>query len=340
MAVMTVHEETTQTEFAVKAVGLTKRYGQREVLSGVDLSVRPGSILGLLGPNGAGKTTTVHILTTLLEPDDGHAVVAGYDVRRQPREVRRALGLTGQYPSVDETMTARENLTLFGNLLHLGRRPARERAAELLEQFELTSAGDRPVRTYSGGMRRRLDLAVSIVGAPAILFLDEPSTGLDPHSRLAVWNLIRQQAANGVTVLLTTQYMEEADYLADQIVVIDSGQVIAEGTPDQLKRKIGKERLVVSMAQADAVKKAAEVLSSAITGELIIDHRKNSLSIALGDDNISAIAAVAEQLRSHGIPVDEFALRRPSLDDVFLGLTGHATDSGAAGKARSSGRTV
>lgn len=314
-------------ELAIKAVGLTKRYRQREALRGVDLSIGQGTVLGLLGPNGAGKTTTVHILTTLLKPDDGYATVGGYDVRTQPREVRRVLGFTGQYPSVDETLTGRENLALFGGLLHLGRHATRKRAAELLEQFQLAEAGNRQVRTYSGGMRRRLDVAISIMGSPSVLFLDEPSTGLDPNSRMALWNLVHQKAAEGVTVLLTTQYMEEADYLADQIVVIDSGIVIAEGTPDQLKRKVGKGRLVISVPDADAIKAATMALSAMGAGQPVIDDRRNTVSIVVDDDSISALAAAAEQLRARRVPVQDFALRRPSLDDVFLSLTGHSTVS-------------
>ncbi|GDY54610.1 daunorubicin resistance protein DrrA family ABC transporter ATP-binding protein [Streptomyces violaceusniger] len=237
-------------ETAISAEGLRKRYAEHEVLRGIDLAVGAGEVLGLLGPNGAGKTTIVRILATLLPPDAGKVTVAGYDLAREPKEIRRRIGLTGQYAAVDAVLTGRENLRLIGVLLGLGKRKARARADELLEQFDLADAADRPSRSYSGGMRRRLDLAASLVATPSVLFLDEPTTGLDVTSRQLLWQMVRQQVDSGVSVLLTTQYLEEADQLADRLVVLDKGTLIAEGTPEELKRKVGGERLEVSVATA------------------------------------------------------------------------------------------
>jgi ABC-2 type transport system ATP-binding protein len=310
-------------EFAIWAEGLRKRYKRHDALSGVNLSASQGTVLGLLGPNGAGKTTTVRILATLLEPDAGHAVVGGFDVRRQPTKVRQVIGLAGQYASVDEVLTGRENLTLLGTLLHLGRRRARERAAELLDAFSLTDVADRPVGTYSGGMRRRLDLAACIIGSPSVLFLDEPTTGLDPNSRMRLWAMIREQVSDGVTALLSTQYLEEADHLADQIVVIDSGCVIAEGTPEQLKRKVGKDRLEVSVAHPGGLSAAVTALTSVGAGAPTVDTHRNSVSIPL-QDGIGGFAAAADALLTAGLDVADFKLRRPSLDDVFFSLTGQS----------------
>ncbi|MER5299781.1 ATP-binding cassette domain-containing protein [Streptomyces lasiicapitis] len=308
---------------AIQAEGLRKRYEQTEALGGVDLEVPGGTVLGLLGPNGAGKTTTVRMLATLLEPDGGRAEVAGFDVVRQPREVRRRIGLAGQYAAVDEHLTGRENLVLIGTLLHLGRRSARERAESLLDRFDLTGAGDRPVRTYSGGMRRRLDLAACLVATPSVLFLDEPTTGLDPVSRMGLWNVVRELVADGMTVLLTTQYLEEADFLADRITVIDSGRVIADGTPDELKRKVGEERLEVSVARPDGVAAAVTALRAVSADEPSVDA-DGLISIALGD-GMGGLATAAVALREQGVEVADFALRRPTLDDVFVTLTGKST---------------
>ncbi|MFG2291000.1 ATP-binding cassette domain-containing protein [Streptomyces sp. NPDC048595] len=309
---------------AIQAEGLRKSYQQTEALGGVDLAVPGGTVLGLLGPNGAGKTTTVRMLATLLKPDGGYAEVAGFDVARQPREVRRQIGLAGQYAAVDEHLTGRENLVLIGTLLHLGRRTARARAASLLDRFDLNGAGDRPARTYSGGMRRRLDLAACLVAKPSVLFLDEPTTGLDPVSRMGLWTVVRELVADGVTVLLTTQYLEEADFLADRITVIDSGRVIADGTPDELKRKVGEERLEVSVARRDAMPAAIAALRRATGGEPSVDPDKGLLSIALSD-GMGDIAGAAVALRQEGVEVADFALRRPTLDDVFVTLTGMST---------------
>jgi ABC-2 type transport system ATP-binding protein len=311
---------------AIQAAGLRKRYESHEALAGVDLAVPAGTVLGLLGPNGAGKTTTVRVLATLLEPDDGHAEVAGFDVVRQPHEVRRRIGLAGQYAAVDQHLTGRENLVLIGTLLHLGRRAARERAHQLLERFDLTGAADRPVRGYSGGMRRRLDLAACLVARPTVLFLDEPTTGLDPVSRMSLWTVVRELVAEGMTVLLTTQYLEEADYLADRVTVIDSGRVIADGTPDELKRKVGEERLEVSVAPGGAVASAVTALRRVTGDEPTVDV--SVVSVALRD-GMDGIASAALALREEGVDVADFALRRPTLDDVFVTLTGAASATSA-----------
>ncbi|PVC99846.1 MULTISPECIES: ATP-binding cassette domain-containing protein [unclassified Streptomyces] len=308
---------------AIEAEGLRKRYKQAEALSGVDLMVPAGTVLGLLGPNGAGKTTTVRTLATLIEPDGGHARVAGFDVVRQAREVRRRIGLAGQYAAVDELLTGRENLTLIGTLLHLGRRSARARADQLLERFGLTDAGGRPAHTYSGGMRRRLDLAACLVARPSVLFLDEPTTGLDPVSRMSLWTAVRGLVDDGVTVLLTTQYLEEADFLADRVAVVDTGRVIAEGTPDELKRKVGEERLEVVVPRRDDLPAAVAALRGVRGDEPSVDEDNGVVSVALGD-GMDAIAAAAVALQQAGVEVTDFALRRPTLDDVFVTLTGQS----------------
>ncbi|MFD4573538.1 ATP-binding cassette domain-containing protein [Streptomyces sp. NPDC058417] len=308
-------------EFAIQAEGLKKRFGDHEVLAGVDLCVPPGTVLGLLGPNGAGKTTTVRTLATLLTPDGGRATVAGHDVVRSPKEVRRRIGLAGQYAAVDELLTGRENLVLIGRLMGLGRRGARERAAELLDGFGLEHAADRPSKTYSGGMRRRLDLAACLVASPEVLFLDEPTTGLDPASRITLWQQVREQVARGVTVLLTTQYLEEADYLADRITVFGSGRVIAEGTADELKRKVGEERLEVGVVGADDLGAAAAALGRAVSEAPVVDRETRTVAVRLAD-GIGGVARAAAELERSGVAVTDFAVRRPSLDEVFLQLTG------------------
>ncbi|GGW13132.1 daunorubicin resistance protein DrrA family ABC transporter ATP-binding protein [Streptomyces capoamus] len=308
---------------AIEAEGLRKRYGDTEVLKGVNLSVPEGTVLGVLGPNGAGKTTTVRILATLLPPDDGRATVAGHDVVEQPKEVRRRIGLAGQYAAVDERLTGRENLTLIGRLYRLGRAGARKRAGELLERFDLTHAAHRETKTYSGGMRRRLDLAASLLAEPAVLFLDEPTTGLDLTSRMTLWSMVREQVDAGVTVLLTTQYLEEADHLADRIAVIDKGQVIADGTPDELKRKVGGERLEVSLADASDAAEALRILERISVGSAGTSDNGCTLTVPVAS-GIGAIAEAASALRDRGVEVTDFAMRRPSMDDVFLSLTGQA----------------
>jgi ABC-2 type transport system ATP-binding protein len=308
-------------EFAIETENLSKSYKTHQALRRIDLAVRPGTVLGLLGPNGAGKTTAVRILATLLEPTGGRAMVAGYDVAREPREVRRRIGLAGQYAAVDELLTGRENLILLGTLLHLGRRQAKERAEVLLERFALTEAADRSLKTYSGGMRRRLDLATCLIAEPSVLFLDEPTTGLDPTSRNQLWQTVRELVGEGVTVLLTTQYLEEADSLADQVAVIAAGQVIAEGTPDQLKRKVGQERLEITLASRERINAAVALLTASSAVAPAVDEDKGTLSLQL-DGGIDSIAAISAALSTAGIAVDDFAIRRPTLDDVFITLTG------------------
>ncbi|WP_052914413.1 ATP-binding cassette domain-containing protein [Protofrankia coriariae] len=309
---------------AILAEGLKKRYRETDALAGVDLAVSTGSVLGLLGPNGAGKTTTVRVLATLLRPDAGRAEVAGADVLTRPDEVRRRIGFTGQNAAVDALLTGRENLVLVGTLLHLGRSAARARATALLEEFGLTEAADRPIGTYSGGMRRRLDLAACLVGRPSVLFLDEPTAGLDPVSRMTLWQAVRRLVDDGVTVLLTTQYLEEADYLADQIVVISAGQVIADGTPDELKRKIGQEWLEVSVLSPASLATALAVLAPLAVAAPTVDEAKNKIALRLRD-GMEGVVSVAVSLRDAGVDITDFALRKPSLDDVFLALLGHPT---------------
>ncbi|AOT61532.1 ATP-binding cassette domain-containing protein [Streptomyces fradiae] len=305
---------------AIQAEGLVKRYGSHTALAGVDLSVPAGTILGVLGPNGAGKTTTVRILSTLLRPDEGRATVAGYDLLRQPVAVRRRIGLTGQYASVDEELTGFENLVLIGRLLEMPKADARARAAELLERFSLTDAGGRPVKTYSGGMRRRADLAASLVGRPEVLYLDEPTTGLDPRSRNEVWSIVQGLANDGVSVLLTTQYLEEADRLADRITVIDQGRVVAEGRADELKKRTGGQTLQVRPADPRDVPEVVRILGM-LTEAVPAADPDTGLITTVADDTV-LLSALVRRLDEAAIAVDELALRLPSLDDVFLSLTG------------------
>jgi ABC-2 type transport system ATP-binding protein len=319
---------------AIVAEGLVKTYrakaGPVRALDGLDLAVPEGSVLGLLGPNGAGKTTTVRILTTLLRPDSGRATVAGLDVVRQAQQVRSLIGLSGQYAAVDENLTGRENLYLFGRLYQLSGAEARSRADELLERFALTAAADRPVKTYSGGMRRRLDLAGALTGRPRLLFLDEPTTGLDPRSRLGMWDVIRERVRAGTTLLLTTQYLEEADALADSIAVVDSGKVIARGTADALKAQVGGERIEVVVRERAGVARAAEVLSGAVPGELAIDEHARRLTLPAGG-GAQTLVQVVRALDEAGVALDDIGLHRPTLDDVFLALTGHVAEGQAPG---------
>ncbi|WP_406240864.1 ATP-binding cassette domain-containing protein [Streptomyces anulatus] len=313
-------------DIAIQAEGLRKRYGGKEIknaLNGVDLIVPAGTVFGLLGPNGAGKTTTVRILATLLTADEGEASVAGFDVRRQSKEVRRRIGLTGQYAAVDERLTGRENLRLIGTLYHLGKTATRARADELLELLDLTDAANRAVKTYSGGMRRRLDLAASLIAEPPVLFLDEPTTGLDLTSRLTLWDVIRTQVGRGVTVLLTTQYLEEADQLADRIAVIDDGAVVAEGTPDQLKDRVGDDRMRVTAAKVEDLTQLTKVLGRFTDDQPLVDEEQRTVSVPM-TDGIGGIASVAAELAAAGIPVSDFQVSRPSMDEVFLSLTNKA----------------
>jgi ABC-2 type transport system ATP-binding protein len=306
---------------AIEAEGLKKRYGDVEALRGIDLTVGAGSVYGLLGPNGAGKTTAVRILTTLLRPDEGTARVAGLEVLTQGRALRERIGLAGQYAAVDENLTGSENLEMVGRLYHLGTRPARERARELLASFELEDAAGRLVRTYSGGMRRRLDLAAALVARPPILFLDEPTTGLDPRSRAALWAAIEALVAGGTTVLLTTQYLDEADRLAHRIAVIDQGLVIAEGTPDDLKAQVGGDRLDVRLVDRAQCAAAIEALTPiAIERPSLAEE---ALLVPLRT-RTGAVAEAVRRLDAIGVAIEDIAIREPTLDDVFLTLTGRA----------------
>ena len=310
---------------AIETHGLVKRFGKTTALAGVDLTARTGSVLGLLGPNGAGKTTAVRILATLLRPDGGSATVCGYDVVRDAHRVRQLIGLTGQYASVDEGLSGTNNLVMIGRLLGLSRSDSKARAAELLERFELTDAAGRPAKTYSGGMRRRLDLAASLVGRPRVLYLDEPTTGLDPHSRNEVWGMIRGLVADGTTVLLTTQYLDEADQLAHDIVVIDHGGVIATGTPDELKASTGRQVLEVTPAdRADipAVTELLELLVNA-TPSIAVESGEVSVQVERG----TRLPDIIRAFDDRSIELAEFALRRASLDEVFLALTGHRAEA-------------
>lgn len=311
-------------EIIIEARGLVKKYGDVVALDGLDLSVPEGTILALLGPNGAGKTTAVSILTTLLVPDSGTATVAGADVVTAPADVRKNIGLSGQNAAVDEHLTGFENLDLFGRLYRLGKKKSRSRANELLERFDLTDAAGRPVKTYSGGMRRRLDLAGALIADVPVLFLDEPTTGLDPRSRIELWAVIRDLVSHGTTLLLTTQYMEEADQLADDIVVIDNGREIAHGTADELKTMIGGERVVISLQPDASMEDARQVLDRFAVGEIHIDGRTATAPISGGAQTLTE---VLRALDSQDVELRDVGLRRPTLDDVFLSLTGHGAEN-------------
>ena len=314
---------------AIVAEGLIKVYRSRKsevrALDGLDLTVAEGTVLGLLGPNGAGKTTTVRILATLLRPDSGHATVAGFDVVRQAQQLRGVIGLSGQYAAVDENLTGRENLWLFGRLYQLSSAEARKRADDLLDQFALDDAADRIVKTYSGGMRRRLDLASALTGRPRVLFLDEPTTGLDPRGRLGMWEIIRGLVREGVTLLLTTQYLEEADELAHAIAVVDHGRIIARGTADELKAQVGGERIEVVVHSRADIPRAVQMLSVADDGDHAIDEHIRKITIP-SRGGAQRLMQVVRDLDEAQIAIDDIALRRPTLDDVFLTLTRHAAE--------------
>jgi ABC-2 type transport system ATP-binding protein len=313
----------------ISAHGLTKNFGDKLALDGVDLEAEAGTVLGLLGPNGAGKTTTVRVLTTLLRPDAGRAFVAGVDVLRHPGKVRSLIGVSGQYAAVDEYLTGRENLEMVGQLYQLKSRDAKRRARELLDWFELSDAAGRLAKTYSGGMRRRLDLAAALVVRPPVIFLDEPTTGLDPHSRLMLWNVIAALAEDGTTILLTTQYLEEADRLSHNIVVVDRGQVIASGTSSDLKARVGGQRVEVIVQDRASIDTAARVLSSVTGSEAEVERRARKISVA-ADRGVLTLADLGWELGQRHIEVDDMFLRRPTLDDVFLRLTGHSSEATGA----------
>src|SRR6187401_3528756 len=318
---------------AITAEGLVKVYKSRKsevrALDGIDLDVAEGTVLGLLGPNGAGKTTTVRILATLLKPDAGRATVAGFDVLKQADQLRQVIGLSGQYAAVDENLTGRENLWLFGRLYQLASPESTRRATELLDEFDLVDAADRVVKTYSGGMRRRLDLASALIGRPRLLFLDEPTTGLDPRSRIGMWEVIRGLVREGTTLLLTTQYLEEADELADAIAVVDHGKIIARGTADELKSQVGGERIEVVVRDRAAVPRAMELLSADCKGEVTLDEHTRRLTVPASGGGATVLVQVVRDLDEAGIVIDDIGLRRPTLDDVFLALTGHAAELSA-----------
>ena len=314
----------------IQAEGLRKRFGSTQALDGVDLAVPAGTVLGVLGPNGAGKTTAVRILATLLQADSGTALVGGYDVASQPHQVRRTIGLTGQYASVDEDLTGTQNLLLIAQLLGLSSRDGKARAAELLEWFDLGEAASRMAKTYSGGMRRRLDLAASLVGRPAVIFLDEPTTGLDPAKREDMWDVVRNLVEDGSTVLLTTQYLDEADALADEITVIDHGRVIAHDTPDGLKRVIGGQRIVVTPSDHDRLGDVERLLVD-VTGHRAAVTGRSELTVPVTEEDV--FAHVVGRLAADGIGVNELSLHLPSLDEVFMTLTGHGTTDSKEGEA-------
>jgi ABC-2 type transport system ATP-binding protein len=325
---------------AVLAEGVRRRFGSIEALAGVSFEVIPATVLGLLGPNGAGKTTMVRILTTLLLPDEGRAEVLGRNVTTDAEAIRQLIGLAGQYAAVDENLTGRENIELVGRLYHLPRSEARRRAGELLERFDLTGAGDRTVKTYSGGMRRRLDLGASLVARPQVLFLDEPTTGLDPRSRIDLWGVIRELVGEGTTVLLTTQYLEEADELADRIVVIDHGTVIAEGTSDQLKARVGGDVIEVTIADRDRVREGAELVVQAASGsasEVQINKEAGKVTVRV-NDGPGVLADTIRLLDAASLAIADLALRKPTLDDVFLTLTGRSVEEATAHQEESDGR--
>jgi ABC-2 type transport system ATP-binding protein len=305
-------------KYVVEAQGLTKSYGRTKVLKGIDLKLARGTMLALLGPNGAGKTTTVRILSTLLSFDDGKVTVEGHDVTTEPDKVRSVIGLTGQSAAIDDLLTGRENLVMMGRLYRLTPDSAKNRAQELLEKFDLLDAADRPAKGYSGGMRRRLDLAVSLIATPPVIFLDEPTTGLDPRSRLAMWAIIKDLMASGTSILLTTQYLEEADQLADRIVVIDGGKVIAEGTATELKSKVGKDRLELTFKDNKTFARVVEILGKKV---IDTDNTEYSVTVMIKDTNID-VRETLDLIARNDIPVLSMTIHKPTLDDVFLSLTG------------------
>ena len=317
-----IQYKTIMAKSIISIKNLTKSFKSVDVLKGINLEVEEGKMLALLGPNGAGKTTTIRILSTLLKPDGGSVTINGFDVMKDANSVRSSIGLTGQYAAVDELLTGRENLIMMGSLYHLSKKDARIRAEELLKEFDLVEASSRTAKTYSGGMRRRLDLALSIIATTPILFLDEPTTGLDPRSRITIWEIIKKLLSQGTTIVLTTQYLDEADKLADKIAVLDHGKIIAEGTADELKSMVGKERLEITIENESDFAKA----SSVVTGEnKEVNEEERRISVAT-DGTVSDLKRVLDVMEENGIEVETFSLHKPTLDDVFLKLTGHSTD--------------
>jgi ABC-2 type transport system ATP-binding protein len=319
-----------KTDKVIRVKNLSKAYGDLKVLRGLNFSVQRGTVFALLGPNGAGKTTTIRILSTLLLPDSGDATVGGFDVVKRGSDARSCIGLTGQYAAVDEYLTGEENLYMIGRLYRMSKADATKRTQELLKQFDLVKPGKRPVKTYSGGMRRRLDLAMSLIASPPIIFLDEPTTGLDPRSRITMWDMIKKLVAGGTTILLTTQYMDEADSLADEIVVIDNGKVIAEGTPAQLKSKVGSDRLELTISEKSDFAAAKKVITNR---NLQVDQERRVLSVPT-KGGLKDMTKILNQLEADKIDVESVELRRPTLNDVFLSLTGHSATKKVNNKKR------
>ncbi|MFB2582281.1 ATP-binding cassette domain-containing protein [Herbiconiux sp. P15] len=330
---------THSTDWAVEAHGLVKVFGDNRAVDGVDLSVRTGTVYGVLGPNGAGKTTTIRMLATLLKPDGGEATVFGHDIRREPQIVRQLIGVTGQYASVDETLSATENLVLFSRLNGLSRAEARRRSNDLLEEFGLTEAAKRPLKKFSGGMRRRLDLAASLISQPPLIFLDEPTTGLDPRTRSQMWDTIRRLVATGSTVLLTTQYLDEADQLADRIAVIDRGIVVAEGTAGELKASVGTSSLLLRLADAGSLERARHAILDVLGVEAVLTPEAGRITAPMSDPD--TVTDLLIRLRADGIAIEELSVQQPTLDEVFLALTGHtaADDAEPAPGDAASGTT-
>jgi ABC-2 type transport system ATP-binding protein len=326
---------------AIEVEGLHKSFGKVHALRGIDLSVPRGSVLGMLGPNGAGKTTAVRVLTTLLRPDAGRVTIEGYDVVRDAAAVRRCIGLAGQATAIQLELTGRENLEIMGRLNHMERRTVRGRAAELLERFEIADAADRPAKTYSGGMQRRLDLAASLIAEPSVLFLDEPTTGLDPHGRLGMWDIIRELVGRGTTLLLTTQYLDEADELANTIVVVDRGDVIASGTPNQLKNQVGGDLLEFTVPDRARLDDAVHAVAGLSDAAPTVETDSKRVKVAVGSRGSTALVEAVRRLDAAAVETEDLALHRPSLDDVFLAVTGHAAEasSDGTGKAHKSAST-
>ncbi|MDO9395292.1 MAG: ATP-binding cassette domain-containing protein [Herbiconiux sp.] len=326
---------STSGDWAVQAHGLVKVFGDNRAVDGVDLSVRTGTVYGVLGPNGAGKTTTIRMLATLLKPDGGSAEIFGHDIRREPQIVRQLIGVTGQYASVDETLSATENLVLFSRLNGLSRADARRKSDELLQEFGLTEAAKRPLKKFSGGMRRRLDLAASLISQPPLIFLDEPTTGLDPRTRSQMWDTIRRLVATGSTVLLTTQYLDEADQLADRIAVIDRGTVVAEGTADELKSSVGQASLLLRLVDAGALERARFAIADVLGVEAVLTPEAGRITAPMSDPD--SVTDLLIRLRADGIAVAELAVQQPTLDEVFLALTGHTAGDETAADAEAAG---